>query len=524
MKIASVEQMRNMDRRAIETFGIRDELLMENAGLAAYAALCRETGVAGKTFVVLCGTGNNGGDGLVIARKILSGGGQASVFVLGDAGRFTGAAARNWEIVRRMPLTVCQQADPQAVSAALIQCDVIVDALLGTGLAREVRGAYREVIQAVNNSAKKVLSIDIPSGINGDTGQVMGAAIHAHITVTFGLPKLGNILYPGYAHCGRLYATHISFPPALYDDDDLKIETSPAIGLPPRAQNGHKGSFGKVLFIAGAAAYLGAPYFAARAFLKAGGGYARLAAPASIAPLIVSRAHELVMVPQQETTAGSIAAANREALLTLAGNMDMVVMGPGLSLDPETVGLVRDLAAAIDKPLLIDGDGITAVCTVPEIIRNRRAATIFTPHVGEMAKMADTTNAAIEADRIGALQAQTRRWQATIVLKGAHSLIAFANDRVQVNLSGNSGMATAGAGDVLSGTIAAMAGLGLPIDAAVTKGVFIHGLAGDLAAADLGKDGITATDILRYLPAALKADRRGLPARLRGRYHIKHLL
>ncbi len=524
MKIASVAQMRGMDRRAIETFGIADELLMENAGLAAYAALCRETGVAQKTFAVLCGTGNNGGDGLVIARKILSGGGQVRLFVLGDAGRFQGAAALNWEIVRRLPITACQQAEPHAVSAALAQCDGVVDALLGTGLARDVRGAYRQVIQAVNASGKPVLSVDIPSGINGDTGQVMGAAIRAQATVTFGLPKLGNMLYPGYAHCGRLYATHISFPPSLYAGDDLKIETSPTIDLPPRAPNGHKGSFGKVLFIAGAAAYLGAPYFAARAFVKAGGGYARLAAPASIVPSIASRAHELVMVPQAETAAGSIAAANRESLLALAGEMDMVVMGPGLSLDPETARLVRALAADIDKPLLIDGDGISAVCTAPEIIRRRRAATIFTPHTGEMAKMAGTAIAEIEADRIGALQSQARRWQATIVLKGAHSQIAFADDRIHVNLSGNSGMATAGSGDVLCGTIAAMAGLGLPVDAAAIKGVFIHGLAGDLAAADLGTDGMTAADILQYLPAALKADRQGLPAHLRNRYRIERLL
>jgi NAD(P)H-hydrate epimerase len=518
MRIASVEQMRRMDRRAIDEFGIRDELLMENAALAAFHVLSERLGVTGNRFAVLCGAGNNGGDGLVMARKILSNGGRPVVLALGDPEKYRGAARLNWEIISRLPLPVVRAQQADEITPHLEQCDVIVDAVFGTGLAREVTGRYRQIIEAVNRSGRPVFAVDIPSGINGDTGQVMGTAVRADVTVTFGLPKIGNLLYPGFAHCGRLYVTHISFPPVMTRDESLRVGISPPVALPPRDPGGHKGSFGKVLFIAGAAAYLGAPYFAAMSFLKAGGGYARLATPASVAPHIAARGNEIVMVPQQETAAGSISEENLDALLALAGRMDMVVMGPGLSLDPETVELACKLAAGIDKPLLVDGDGITALSAHPEILAGRRAATVLTPHLGEMARLAGTTIDAVDGDKIGSLQAQANRLQSVVVLKGAHSLVGYPDGQVLINMSGNSGMGSAGSGDVLGGTIAAMSGLGLPLDQAVAKGVFMHGLAGDLAAAELGEDGLTAGDILAHLPAAVSLDRRGLPDDLRRRY------
>jgi len=278
--------------------------------------------------------------------------------------------------------------------------------------------------------------------------------------------------------------------------------------LPLRPATAHKGTMGDVLFIAGAAGYIGAPLFSALSFLKAGGGYARLAAPRSLVPFLAIRGSEIVFHPQEETPEGSIALANREALLTLAERVAMVVVGPGLSLTAETQQLVRELATAIEKPLLIDGDGLTALARTPEILRNRRAPTILTPHAGEMARLSGRSSGEIEADRIGSLRAAADLG-ALVVLKGAHSLIGTPEGRVFVNLSGNPGMATAGAGDVLTGTIAAMFTLGLPLAEAVRKGVFIHGLAGDLAAAQLGRDGLTASDILVALPAAMKQDREG---------------
>jgi NAD(P)H-hydrate epimerase len=272
---------------------------------------------------------------------------------------------------------------------------------------------------------------------------------------------------------------------------------------------GHKGTFGDSLFVAGAGSYYGAPYFSALACMKAGGGYVRLATPASVAAVVAARAGELVFLPQEETASHSIAAANREGLLNVASKMDFVVIGPGTSLDEETQNLLRELVAQVEKPLLVDGDGITAVSRAADVVRRRNAPTVLTPHVGEFARLTGLDTATIEQDRVGALCQATADLQAVIVLKGAHSLIGYPDGRVYINLSGNSGMATAGSGDVLTGTIAGMAGLGLAFDDAVRMGVFVHGVAGDVAAEAKGEDGMTAQDILEALPQAMRMCRTG---------------
>jgi hydroxyethylthiazole kinase-like uncharacterized protein yjeF len=282
------------------------------------------------------------------------------------------------------------------------------------------------------------------------------------------------------------------------------------VALPKRSVEAYKGSVGDVLFIAGAANYYGAPYFAAMSFLKAGGGYARLAAPQSIIGKLAVKGREIVYLPQEETVAGSIAFKNITKLLTAAAKVDMVVIGPGLSLQEETVRLIKELAEAIKVPLLIDGDGLTAIADNPEILRNRKAATILTPHLGEMALLAGRPAAEISGKKIAVLRETTDKLKATIVLKGAHSLIGTRSGEVYINLTGNAGMATAGSGDVLTGCIAAMYGLGLKPEGATRKGVFLHGYAGDLAVAKKGADGVTAKDIMEFMPQALKNDRAGI--------------
>jgi hydroxyethylthiazole kinase-like uncharacterized protein yjeF len=518
MKVSTVSEMRELDRKAIEEFGIPAELLMENAGQALYFALLNEFGIAGKRFVIFCGLGNNGGDGLVVARKIHSAAGAVKVFILGDPDRFEGAARVNFDIASRLPIEVQPIESAGEAQAEVAHCDCIVDAILGTGLTREVTGLYRDVIELINESGKKVFSVDIPSGVHGDTGKAMGAAVRADVTVTFGLPKIGNMLFPGYDLGGKLYVSHISFPPSIYDVDTLTIEISPPAEIPPRDKDGHKGDLGQALFIAGAAGYFGAPYFSALSFLRAGGGYSRLATPRSIVPSIAGKGSEIVFHPQAETEEGSIALQNKPALLALSETVDIVIVGPGLSLDPETQQLARELIAGIDKPLLIDGDGITAVCQDLEFVKGRQAETILTPHLGEMSRLTGQSVRKIDDDKIDILQRTTAELDATIVLKGAHSLIGHPDGRVFINTSGNPGMATAGSGDVLTGTIAAMFGLGLPLQTAVRQGVFVHGLAGDLAAEDRGEDGITAQDILDYLPPSMKMIRRGMNEALGERY------
>ena len=488
MKISRVTQMREMDRTAIKKYGIIDELLMENAGNACYFTIQQELPITGQRFVVVCGIGNNGGDGLVIARKLYSNGGRVTVFVLGNPERYRGSARRNFEIVRKLNLEIFLN-EISDLDSRLAKADAVIDAIFGTGLTREVDGVYREVIEKINTAGKIVFSVDIPSGVNADTGQVHGIGVQANFTTTFGLPKIGNLIYPGFEKCGRLSVTHISFPPELYQQAELTVATSDPVPLPQRAGDAHKGAAGKVLFIAGAAQYLGAPYFSAYSFLKCGGGLSYLAAPKLIVPYIGGKASELVFVPQPETAAGSLALSSKRELLALAAQMKMVVLGPGLSLNAETQELVRELAAELTCPLLIDGDGLTAVAARPEVVRNRTAPTILTPHPGEMARLLNASIAEIVADRVSVLEKACQQFNATIVLKGAHTQIGVADGRVFINLSGNSGMATAGSGDLLTGVISAAYCAGLELEDAVRTGVFLHGLAGDLAAEKTGKDG-----------------------------------
>jgi ADP-dependent NAD(P)H-hydrate dehydratase / NAD(P)H-hydrate epimerase len=504
MQVAKVDEMKDLDRRATEEFGISEDLLMENAGQAVYFVMLQEFGIKNNKFVVLCGGGNNGGDGLVVARKIHSNGGEAKVFLLDDETKFRGAAKRNFEIISRMPIEMSKVDSIDSIITEVLDSDAIVDAIFGTGLVRKVSGTYKDVIQLINESQSTVFSVDIPSGINGDTGEVMGVAVKADYTVTFGLPKLGNMLYPGYEHCGKLYVSHISFPPALYNSHAIKVAINNPVELPERARDTHKGNYGKALFIAGSSSYLGAPYFSTLSFLKAGGGLSYLATPKSISPFLASKGSEVVFLPQKETPSGSIALENKNELLKFSQTVDMVVLGPGLSLDKDTQELVRELTPKITKPLLIDGDGITAIAEDLGKIKKREAPTILTPHLGEMSRITKMEISEINKNKIDVLQRTARELNALIILKGAHSLIGYPDGTVFINVSGNSGMATAGSGDVLTGTIAAMFGLGLPLEDAVRMGVFIHGFSGDVAAVDKGEDGITAQDILDYLPETMK--------------------
>ena len=504
MKISTVQQMREMDQQSVTEYGITEEVLMENAGAAAFTAIQQEFGVKDKSFLIICGVGNNGGDGLVVTRKLHSNRAEVQILIIGDPAKFSGPAKLNYAIIVKLKIKVLLYEQIKNLPELINRHQIIVDGIFGTGLDREVEGDYKAVIAQINASGKKVVSLDIPSGIQGDTGQIMGTAVRANVTITFGLPKTGNLLYPGFEHGGKLFVTHISFPPALHGSDKLQIQTNDPVQLPGRKRDAHKGDCGKVLFIAGSSNYLGAPYFAAQSFLKTGGGLSFLATAETIAGSIGGKGCEIIFVPQKTTVQGNIAMENKKALLEFSEQVDLVVLGPGVSLQEETQQLVRDLVVEIRKPLLIDGDGITAVAQDPSVLRKRKVPTLLTPHPGEMSRLAKTGMEELQSGRIRILQKVTAELNSFIVLKGAHSLIGYPDGRVFLNLSGNPGMATAGSGDVLTGAIAAMHGLGLPLEDALRMGVFVHGLAGDLAAGTRGEDGLVAGDIMEHLPAAMK--------------------
>jgi NAD(P)H-hydrate epimerase len=504
MKIARVKEMQNMDKKAIEQYGISDNILMENAGVATYLAIAKNFTIENNEFLIFSGVGNNGGDGLVLARKLLSNGAKVRIFILSDPAKYKNAARDNWHTVQKLNIPVIIKPKIEEIESSIEPDQIIIDAIFGTGLTRDIEGYYFQIIQLINQINNQVISVDIPSGIDGDTGIVKGIAIKANYTVTFGLPKIGNILYPGYEYTGNLYVSHISFPPELYNRDDLNIQINTPSKIPDRPIAGHKGTFGNALFIAGARNYYGAPYFSSFSFLKSGGGYSRLAAPASIIPYISTRAHEVVFLPQKETSTGSLSLNNFNELLEWSNKMDIVIIGPGISLENDAQELVRKLIIHIDKPILIDGDGLTALSKNLSILENRENATILTPHIGEMSRLIQQPVNKITENSINLSQEFAEHFNVTVTLKGAHTIISLPDGKIYINMTGNSGMASAGSGDVLTGTIAAMFCLGLPIESAVRQGVLIHGFAGDLAAREKGEDGVTARDIMESLPEAMK--------------------
>lgn len=508
MKVLSIDESRKLDELVIKDYKISSEILMENAGLAAYSVIDQEIGSTGKKIFILCAPGNNGGDGLVIARKLLSNGGSPEIFLFGDESKFTGAAETNFNIVKNLGIKITRDIEVSDFDEKINQADAIVDAIFGTGLSREIKGKYADVIEVVNNHNMLVFSVDIPSGINGSSGQIMGKAIKATHTITFGLPKFGHLLYPGACNCGKLHISHISFPPKVYKN--IKTQINEPVTIPPRRCAGHKGTFGDVLFIAGSFGYFGAPYLCAESFLKAGGGYARLASTSKVISSLIPKAFEFVFIPSDETKSGSLSLSNKKNLLEIAEKADAVVIGPGISLNEETQILAQELIREIEKPVIIDGDALTAIKDHMDMLKERKAATILTPHLGELSRITKTRKEQLESNLPEILREQSNKYGAIIVSKGAHSLVAYPSGEIFINLSGNSGMATAGSGDVLSGVIAAMMGLGFGVEEAVRMGVFAHGFAGDLAADEIGEDGITASSIMEHLPTAMNNLRKNM--------------
>ena len=274
MKVCNIQEIRTLDKNASENYSIPEKLLMENAGEAAYFIISKEyKTLKNKHFVLFCGVGNNGGDGFVVARKLHSMGASIKIFILGDPKKYSNSAKLNYEIITKLPINIKNTNNIDEIKKSIYHCDGIIDAIFGTGLKREVSGIYKELILFLNNINKKIFSLDIPSGINGDSGAIMGTAIKANFTITFGLPKLGNILYPGYANNGKLCISHISFPPELYNNNSIKVELNEPIELSPKNAELHKKKCGDAIFISGASQYFGAPYFSALSFLKCGGGF-----------------------------------------------------------------------------------------------------------------------------------------------------------------------------------------------------------------------------------------------------------
>jgi len=514
-RVATVRQMQDLDKGATEKYGIPSILLMESAGIASFRVLQSHFGLSsGSKLVVFCGPGNNGGDGFVVARHALAAGADVKVMVLGNPASYKADAKTNYDAISKLGvsmLTPSKENLDEQIDNILEWSNICVDAIFGVGLTREVGGKYRNVIEAINKWNGPVLALDIPSGVQGDTGNVMGVAVRAHATITYGLPKLGNMLYPGHALGGKLVTYRISFPP--WHDSDVSVEISrPSSKLEPRDPAGHKGSFGKVLFIAGAKGYYGAPKLASMAFLRAGGGYSRLAAPSSIIPYLAVNAGTVVFHGMPETPGGAISEKSLEDLTAISTSQDAIVIGPGLSRDPETAKVIMNVLKTVGEsriPVVVDGDALTALAEsggFPETQScTENPGRILTPHLGELSRLlGGRPISQIRENLVKSARDAAKKYNAVVVVKGAHTLVVDSDGKdIRINPTGNSGMGTAGSGDVLTGCIAAMLASNLsPFDATVT-GVFLHGMAGDVAAESLGEDGMTADDILDGVPKAM---------------------
>ncbi|MDH7481506.1 MAG: NAD(P)H-hydrate dehydratase [Armatimonadota bacterium] len=507
MKVATAKQMHDFDRRAAEEFGIPSIVLMENAGRHVFESACGILGrVIGKLVIVVAGSGNNGGDGFVAARHLRDAGAQVIVLLLAHPEKIKGDAKTNFEILRNTGADIRQISEASAVVSLLAQADLIIDAIFGTGIKGEVTGVPREIIKAINDSGRPVIAVDIPSGVDADTGRVLGVCVKADVTVTFALPKLGIVIYPGAEYAGRLVVGDIGIPKQLYDEVYIELTDAQDIAakLPARPPNAHKGTFGTVVVIAGSAGLTGAAAMAGESALRVGAGLAVVGVPKSLQDVMAVKLTEVMTSGLPETPERSISTQALDAALELADKANAVVLGCGLGTHPETCEFVHAFIKALKKPAVIDADGLNALSKNTSVLESSHAEFILTPHPGEMARLLGTDIASIQSDRVGAAQTAALRFQSIVVLKGARTVIAHPNGRVLINPTGTSALATGGTGDVLAGAIGGLLAQGIsPWDAAAC-GVYVHGRAGEIAERDVGSPGMLAGDVIRALPASLR--------------------
>ncbi len=527
MKVVTAAEMRQIDSDTIERIGIPGIVLMETAGNAIVRSIQRHYPDC-RRISIFVGKGNNGGDGLVIARQLAHAGCDVHIFLVSPAESFTGDAATNLQIAQNLGLPMEEITAPvETISRAqttaphtVAQWTLFVDAIFGTGLRRPVVGKIATVIDWMNRLPVPTVAVDLPSGLDADTGKPLGACVRADRTVTIGLPKRGLLLHPGAEFAGKLEIADIGFPKSVIDAQNIGVNWTTAQAatqwLPPRPDASHKGSYGRVLVVAGSTGMTGAAALASEAALRIGAGIVTLAIPKSLNPILEMKLSEVMTLPLPETAAGSLAAAAAEPILEFADKTKSVMaIGPGLSQHPETVALVHRLVHAKSGfSMIIDADGLNALnqTITPSTgargpVPRARSNTdiVLTPHPGEMARLIGTTIPQIEADRLGTAQKFSQEWGVTLLLKGAPTVTACTDRSLWINSTGNPGMATAGMGDVLTGIIAGLMAQGLSGERAAGLGCYLHGLAGDIAAESFGMHGLTAGDVLNAVPQAIKA-------------------
>jgi NAD(P)H-hydrate epimerase len=509
LPVFTAAEMRALDARAIRELGIPGPRLMDHAGTGAAARIARWLApIRGKTVVVVCGKGNNGGDGFVVARRLKARGAAVRVLLVGRRDEVRGDAA---DALGRWRGRVEEIADPSGLARALAGADLIVDALLGTGVSGAARGPVAAAIEAINRAGADgvpVVALDLPSGLDSDRGALLGPTVKAWRTVTFAGLKRSLLLAPAAAQAGAVEIGDIGVPAeaARRGISTWCLEaTDVRPFFPPRELDAHKGRFGHLLVVAGSLGKTGAAVLAGRAALRSGLGLCTIAAPASQQPVVAAQAPEYMTEALPETATQSVSLQARDRVLDLAHRMDAVALGPGLSLDPDAQELARVLIRELPRPMVVDADALSALAGHLDLLRHAAGPRALTPHPGEMARMLGTTIEAVQTDRIEAVRAFAHEHGVAIALKGAHTVIAGPDGQVAINPTGNPGMAKGGAGDVLTGIVGALLAREIEPAAALRAGCYVHGLAADVAVREQGEYGMLAGDIIERLPAALRA-------------------
>ena len=509
MKIVTAQQMKNIDRRAVREFGIPGPVLMENAAAAIMAEMEKFFDGLGNVRVgIICGKGNNGGDGLALARRLSIRGVPVRAALLAPFSAVAGEAKINLSILRRMDVEIVQTAGARSLADIISWSDVLVDAMLGVGLSSPLKGVYARAVNMMNASGRPIVSIDIPTGIDADTGAVMGAAVNADLTVTMALLKRGLVLYPGAELAGTVRVADIGIPSEVIGKEKIAVELldrgSAWGAITRRKPEAHKGDYGHLMIIAGSPGKAGAAIMAAKGALRTGPGLVSVASPNNLVQIIQSQIAEAMCVPSAESMEGTLGAGAEVELLKTAGAMTAVAIGPGLSTHFETAQVVRDLVQSVTIPMVIDADGLNALAGHTDVLKRAKAPVILTPHPGEMGRLLRVPSAEVQQDRINLASRFAMKYKVTVVLKGAGTVVALPGGEVYINSTGNPGMATGGTGDVLTGMIGGFLAQGHPAAEAARLGVYLHGLAGDIAAKEKGETSMIAGDVIEKIPEAIK--------------------
>jgi len=515
MKIVTASEMQELDRVIINSVGIPAEVLMERAGLGVAENIMKY--YPKKTYkkvLVICGPGNNGGDGMVCARYLWDKGYEVKVALLTEKEKYKGEALTNLKILENLKIPLEEVKEKTQLKNLLNSFlpDIIVDAIFGTGLKRNIEGFYKEVIEKINEyrvkNEIKVVSVDIPSGISADNGEILGIAVKADLTVTFELPKIGHFFYPGKEYTGKLEVVPIGFPSKIIETSDLKreyLDLSWAKKVfKPRKGYTHKGTFGHVLILAGSRGKSGAGALCALGALKGGAGLVTLASTKSLQKIYCSLIPEILTAGFEENEKGEIGYGSLEEVLEIAKNKSVLVVGPGLGLSEDVKRLLFELLSKLNIPLVIDADALTLLSENPEILKNYKALKVLTPHPGEAVRLLKVSKDEIMRDRLKAAENLSEITDSIVVLKGPHSIVYSPDGRCGISSIDEPGLSQGGQGDVLSGLIGAFISQGYEPFIGTCFAVFLHGKAGSYLRENLGPFGYTATDVAEAIPKVLK--------------------